>query len=79
VLAHLYALALAAALIRSGVAQGELPLANLGVLLISALVLLRFFDSDLSYVLRGVGFIVTGVGFFAANLWLRRRLRQGAA
>ena len=77
-LAHLYALALAAALIRSGVAQGELPLANLGVLL-SALVLLRFFDSDLSYVLRGVGFIVTGVGFFAANLWLRRRLRQGAA
>lgn len=75
VIAHLYVLALAFALIRSGLAQSRLDLANEGVALVAALVLLRFFDNDLSYVVRGVGFIVTGAGFFAATLWLRRRLR----
>jgi hypothetical protein len=43
------------------------------------LVLLRFFDSDLSYVVRGVGFIITGAGFFATNLWLRRQVRGATA
>ena len=75
VLAHIYALMLAAALIGTGLRDGRLGLANEGAGLIAALVLLRFFDSDLSYVVRGVGFIVTGAGFFAANLWLRRRVR----
>lgn len=76
VLGHVYALTLAAALIRTGLSQGRLALANQGAGLIAAVVLLRFFDSDLSYVVRGVGFIVTGSGFFAANVWLRRRLRN---
>jgi hypothetical protein len=78
-LAHLYALMLAAALIRTGLRDGRLGLANEGAGLIAAVVLLRFFDSDLSYVVRGVGFIVTGAGFFAANFWLRRRVREVAA
>lgn len=76
--AHLYALALAAALIRSGLQQARLGLANQGVALLAALVLMRFFDSDLSYIVRGVGFIVTGVGFFVAIVWLRRRVKVGA-
>jgi len=78
VLAHLYALALAGALIRTGLRQSRLGLANEGAALIAALVLLRFFDSELSYAVRGVGFIVTGMGFFAATLWLRRRVREAA-
>lgn len=78
-LAHLYVVALAAALIRTGLHESRLGLANLGVTLMAALVLLRFFDSDLSYLLRGLGFIIVGVGFFAANVWLRRRLRQSAS
>lgn len=77
-LGHAYALALAAALIRTGLHQGRLGLANEGAGLIAAVILLRFFNDDLSYVVRGVGFIVTGAGFFAANVWLRRRLRGGA-
>lgn len=75
ILAHLYALAFAAAMIRTGLAQARLGLANQGAALIAALILVRFFDSELSYVARGVGFIVTGAGFFAATLWLRRRVR----
>jgi hypothetical protein len=74
ILGHLYALALAAALIRTGLMRGRLGLANEGAALIAALILVRFFDSELSYVVRGVGFIVTGIGFFVATLWLRRRV-----
>lgn len=77
-LGHLYVLVLAGALIRAGLVETRLGLANLGAALLAALVLLRFFDSDLSYVLRGLGFILTGAGFFGAVLWLRRRLRSPA-
>ena len=79
VVSHLYALGLAGALIRTGLRESKLGLANQGVLLVSALVLIRFFDSDLSYVVRGIGFIVTGVGFFAAVAWLRRQLQETPA
>jgi hypothetical protein len=79
VLAHAYALALAGAWIRTGLRTAQLDAANLGAALLAGLILLRFFDSDLSYVVRGVGFIVTGVGFFAAVMWLRRRVREVAA
>jgi len=75
VLASAFALGLAAAMIRSGLLRSQLGLANQGAALVAALVLVRFFDSDLSYVVRGVGFIVTGAGFFVATLWLRRRVR----
>jgi hypothetical protein len=75
VLAHLYALAFAGAMIRTGLARSQLGLANQGAALIAALILVRFFDSEFSYVVRGVGFIVTGAAFFAATLWLRRRVR----
>ncbi len=78
VLAHAYALLLAAALIHTGLRQGSLGLANQGAGLMAAVVLLRFFNDDLNYIVRGVGFIVTGGGFFAANVWLRRRLRSDA-
>lgn len=75
ILAHAYALAFAGAMIRVGLVRSRLGLANQGAALIAALILVRFFDSELSYVVRGVGFIVTGVGFFLATLWLRRRVR----
>ncbi len=76
ILAHVYALALAGALIRTGLSRSQLGLANQGAALIAALILLRFFDSDLSYIVRGVGFIVTGAGFVIATLWLRHHVRS---
>lgn len=78
-LSHAYVFAIAGALIQRGLALSRLGLANAGVGLLTALVLLRFFDSHLSYVVRGVGFIVTGVAFFVAIFWLRRRLRGAAS
>jgi uncharacterized membrane protein len=46
---------------------------NFGFLLIAASVILRFFDSDWSFTLRGIVFSVLGAGFLIANLFVVRR------
>ena len=47
-------------------------------LILSALVLCRFFDSDLGFVLRGVVFIALGAGFLFTNFALLRRKRTAS-
>jgi hypothetical protein len=42
-------------------------------------VLLRFFGSQWPFVVRGLAFVVVGLGFLFAHAWLRRRLRTAAA
>ncbi|MCE5285809.1 MAG: DUF2157 domain-containing protein [Pelosinus sp.] len=54
--------------------QGEL---NIGMLMLAALILLRFFDINFSFILRGTVFIMLGGTFFAANLILSRRKKEG--
>lgn len=50
--------------------QGQM---NVGLLSITALIIARFFDSDLSFLLRGLVFIALGIAFLAANLIMVRR------
>lgn len=60
--------------IREGAEQNHLGILNYGLLIITALIICRFFDVDLSFILRGLLFIFVGVGFFVANyLMLKRR------
>jgi hypothetical protein len=35
----------------------------------AALILCRFFDTDMSFVIRGILFLIVGLGFFLANYW----------
>ncbi|RMG23234.1 MAG: DUF2157 domain-containing protein [Bacteroidetes bacterium] len=53
--------------IREGARDRELGTLNFGLLLISALIVCRFFDTDISFVLRGILFVLIGAGFFVAN------------
>jgi hypothetical protein len=46
---------------------------NTGLLVLSALIIARFFDSDLSFLARGVAFILLGAGFLTANVVILRR------
>ena len=50
--------------------QGQM---NIGLLALAALVVARFFDSDLSFLLRGLVFIVLGIAFLVANVVMLRR------
>jgi len=57
-----------------GVRRERLATVNLGMLVVALQVVIRFFDSELGFVARGLAFIVVGVGFLAANLVLSKRL-----
>jgi uncharacterized membrane protein len=53
--------------IRKGVREEHLGLLNYGLLIISFLVICRFFDTQFSFVVRGVLFMLVGTGFFVIN------------
>lgn len=78
VLINLFVFILGILTIRDGANQNHLGILNYGLLMITALVLCRFFDTDLSFVLRGILFVSIGVGFFATNYWmLQKRKNNG--
>jgi uncharacterized membrane protein len=56
-----------------GLREDRLGVVNGGMLMLAGLIITRFFDSDLGFVVRGLAFIVVGVGFLAANMVLIRR------
>ena len=71
-------LVLAAAIftIRRGHVLNHLGILNYGLLIIAALVVCRFFDTNISFVLRGLMFVAVGAGFFFANSRLLKKRRQ---
>ena len=73
VLLNLYALALGVELIARGMNARSTARANFGLLVIAALAIARFFDSDVSFVIRAIGFIVIGLGFLFTNFLLFKR------
>lgn len=59
-----------------GFKKDHLGIINYGLLIITALVICRFFDTDLSFILRGLMFISVGTGFFITNHMILKRRKQ---
>lgn len=60
--------------IKNGAKLNHLGILNYGLIIIMALVVCKFFDSNLTFVTRGILFVSVGVGFFVANyLMLKKR------
>jgi len=49
---------------------------NYGLLIISILITCRFFDTEMSFIIRGLLFIIVGVGFFLANYMMLKKQQQ---
>jgi len=49
---------------------------NYGLLIITALVICRFFDTELSFIFRGLLFVFVGSGFFLANYFLMKKIKK---
>ena len=62
-------------LIARGLRADSLTRVNFGLAVIAALAIARFFDTDLSFVTRAIGFIVIGLGFLATNFILFKKRR----
>lgn len=67
VMMNLLVLLLGITTIRQGAKIHHLGVLNYGLLIITALIICRFFDVNLSFVVRGILFVLVGVGFFVAN------------
>ena len=75
---NLYVLALSVMALRTGLARGRFAETNAGMLLLTALIVMRFFDTDVGFLVRGLAFIAAGVGFLIVNVMLLKRRRAEA-
>ncbi len=73
VLVNLLVFAMGVLTIRQGADENHLGILNYGLLIITALVICRFFDTNISFVARGVLFLLIGFGFFFVNYWMLKK------
>jgi len=62
--------------IREGAIRNNLGILNYGLLIITGLIICRFFDINIGFVLKGLLFVLVGMGFFFANLWMIRKKKK---
>lgn len=70
---NIFVLAIGIFTIRDGAKQDHLGILNFGLLIITALIICRFFDESITFVIRGILFVTVGVGFFATNYWILKK------
>lgn len=58
----------------NGIQSGHLGTVNAGMIILAALIVARFFDSEFGFVVRGLAFILIGVGFFVVNWIIARKI-----
>lgn len=73
----LYTLAACIVMLVTGMRTRRLQVLNLGLLLLGALAVFKFFDSDLGLALKGAAFITVGGLFLITNFVTVRRTRKG--
>jgi hypothetical protein len=61
-----------------GIRTNSLGVINTGMFMLAALIVARFFDSEINFVIKGVVFIFIGIGFLVTNVVILRR-KGGAA
>ena len=77
VLINLIILAIGVLTIMDGAKQEHFGVLNFGMSIITLWIIIRFLNSDLSFVVRGLLLIGIGIGFFTANyLMLKKRRRN---
>ena len=76
VIFNIYVLYLGISTLVNGVKTRWIVQINAGLIVISALILMRFFDIDISFVVKGIGFIVIGTGFFVTNYLIIKQMKN---
>lgn len=76
ILVNLLVLSLGLITVKIGTDKFHFGILNYGLLIITALVVCRFFDTDMSYVIRGLLFVGVGVGFFVTNYIMLKRKKS---
>jgi len=70
---NLYLFACGLVVTINGIQSGHLGTVNAGMIILAALIVARFFDSELGFVVRGLAFILVGIGFLFTNWMIIRK------
>jgi len=73
ILSNLILLILGVFAVKIGADTFRFSVLNYGLLIISATIICRFFDTNMSFVLRGVLFVLVGLGFFLSNFIMLKK------
>jgi len=76
VLINLITLILGVITIKIGADKFHFGILNYGLLIITALIICRFFDTNMSFVIRGLLFVCVGVGFFLTNYMMLKKQKK---
>ena len=78
ILVNLYLFGIGIYTIKNGAKLNHLGILNFGLLIMMALAVSKFFDSDWTFVVRGLLFLSVGIGFFVANYRMLKKRKQNA-
>lgn len=73
---NVFILVLAVYTIREGAKADHLGRMNYGLMILTLLIICRFFDTDLSFVIRGLLFVLVGLGFFGMNYRMVKKRKE---
>lgn len=62
--------------IKMGIDKMHFGVLNYGLVIITALIFCRFFDTEMSFVIRGLLFVIVGVGFFVTNYIMLKKQKS---
>ncbi|GHS90071.1 hypothetical protein FACS189487_11380 [Campylobacterota bacterium] len=68
----------AAAFIFGGVKRMDLALTNQGSIWLVALILIKFFSSNASFLTKGVVFVIVGIAFMVFSVYVRKLIKESA-
>lgn len=75
-LANVFLLLWGVSYLYPGIQHSRMGLVNLGMLIILTLIAFRFFDTEWSYLTKGIAFVLLGIAFLTVNWVLSKRLKQ---
>lgn len=76
VLLNAFFILLAIMTLREGIIYSSISRMNIGLILLASITLARFFDSEFSFLVKGIVFIICGVIFLLANLYLAKKRKK---
>ncbi|MDY8136424.1 DUF2157 domain-containing protein [Aquimarina sp. 2201CG5-10] len=76
ILTNILVFALGISAIKIGTDKFNFGILNYGMLIISILIVCRFFDTGMSFVIKGILFITVGIGFFLTNYIMLKRQQK---
>lgn len=75
-LSNLMLLLIGIRIIRQGIEEDHLGILNYGLLVLTTVILCKFFDTNISFIIRGLVFVGLGIGFFYANYMIIQKRKH---